>query len=59
MNIYGIYNIKKNEECMRVGTLKEMAKFLDLTTREIGRALKNNNLIREKYKMCYLFNEEE
>lgn len=58
MKIYGIYDTKKKEECLRVGEMEEIAKFLDLTAKEIGRALRNNNLIREKYKMCYLFNEE-
>ncbi len=58
MKIYGIYNIKEKEQCLRVGSMEEIAIFLDLTAKEIGRALRNNNLIREKYKMCYLFNEE-
>lgn len=58
MKIYGIYDMKKKEECIRVGTMKEVSIYLDLTAKEIGRALRNNNLIREKYKMCYLFNEE-
>lgn len=57
MKIYGIYNIKDNEQCMRVGTLQEIIKFLDLTVREVGRAIKNNNLIRNQYKLCYLFKE--
>lgn len=57
MKIYGIYNIKENEQCMRIGTLEEIIKFLNLTVRELGRALKNNNLVRNKYKICYLFKE--
>ena len=57
MKIYGIYNIKEKEQCLRVGPMEEIAIFLDLTAKEIGRALRNNNLIREKYKMCYLFEE--
>ena len=59
MKIYGIYNIKDNEQCIRVGTLQEIIKFLDLTVREVGRAIKNNNLIRNQYKLCYLFEEQE
>lgn len=58
MNIYGIYDIKENEQCLRVGTLSEITKFLDLKPKEIGRALKSNNLVRLKYKICYLFAEE-
>lgn len=57
MKIYGIYDTKNNEQCLRVGTLKEVVRFLDLTAREIGRAIKSNNLIRDQYKLCYLFNE--
>lgn len=57
MKIYGIYNLKENERCERVGTLEEIIKFLDLTSREIGRALRKNNLIRKQYKLCYLYKE--
>lgn len=57
MNIYGIYNVKENERCMRVGTLEEIVKFLDLTARELRRALNKNNLVRNTYKVCYLYTE--
>ena len=57
MKIYGIYSIKEKEQCLRVGTLEEIIKFLDLTARELSRALKNNNLIRSKYEICYLYKE--
>lgn len=57
MKIYGIYDTKNSEQCLRVGTLKEVVRFLDLTAKEIGRAIKSNNLIRNQYKLCYLFNE--
>ena len=40
MNIYGIYDIKQNEQCLRVGTLQEIIKFSNLSVREIGLALK-------------------
>lgn len=57
MSIYGIYDVKDNERCMRVGTLKEVVDFLELTSRELSRALKNNNLVRSKYEICYLYDE--
>lgn len=57
MNIYGIYDIKNNEQCLRVGTMQEVIKFLDLTAREMGRAIKKNSLVRGKYRLCYLFKE--
>lgn len=57
MKIYGIYNIKEKEQCLRVGTLQEIIKFLDLSARELSRALKKNNLVRNKYEICYLYKE--
>ena len=59
MNIYGIYNIKEEEQCMRVGTLGEIIKFLDLTPRELGLALRKDSTIRNTYKIYFLFKEEE
>ena len=58
MNIYGRYNEKESEQCVRVGTLPEIVKFLNLTVREVGRALNKNNLVRHKYKIYYLFKED-
>ena len=58
MNIYVIYNEKESEQCVRVGTLPEIVKFLNLTVREVGRALNKNNLVRHKYKIYYLFKED-
>ncbi|MEI3436435.1 MAG: hypothetical protein V8S10_09095 [Clostridia bacterium] len=40
MNIYGIYDTKNNEQCMRVGTLQEIVRFLNLTAREAGKGIK-------------------
>ncbi len=57
MKIYGIYDTKNSEQCMRIGTLQEVVRFLNLTARESGRAIKSNNLIRDQYKLCYLFSE--
>ncbi len=57
MKIYGIYNIKEKEQCVRVGTLKEIIKFLDLTAIELGLALRRNSIIRSKYEICYLYKE--
>ena len=57
MKIYGIYDIKQKEQCLRVGTLQEIINFLNLSVRETGRALRNKNLIRNRYEVCYLFKE--
>lgn len=59
MKIYGICNIKEEEQCMRIGTLEEIIKFLDLTPRELGRALRKDSTVRNTYKIYFLFVEEE
>lgn len=59
MKIYGIYNIKEEEQCMRIGTLEEIIKFLDLTPRELGLALRKDSTVRNRYKIYFLFVEEE
>lgn len=53
MKIYGIYNIKEEKQCMRIGTLEEIIKFLDLTPRELGRALRKDSTVRNKYKIYF------
>ena len=58
MNIYGIYDTENNEQCMRVGTLQEIVKFLNLTAREMSIAVKKNRTIRQHYKIYYFFKEE-
>ena len=58
MNIYGIYNVKYYEQCVRVGTLQEIVKFLNLTARQIELALTKNRTIMHKYKIYFLFREE-
>jgi len=57
MKIYEIYNVKENERCMRVGTLEEIITFLDLTVREVNKALNKHKLIRNQYEICYLYKE--
>ena len=58
MNIYGIYDIKEKEQCVRVGTLVEIVKFLNLTVRQIDRALKAESTVKSKYKIYFLFKED-
>jgi len=57
MKIYGIYNIKENEQCMRVGTLEEIKKFLNLSARDLALGLIRNATLRNKYQICYLYKE--
>ena len=56
MKIYGIYDITNKEQCVRIGTLEELIKFLDIpsTVKSAKRALQGNN---SKYKLVYLFEE--
>lgn len=58
MNIYGVYDLKDKEQCVIVGTLIEIIKFLNVTTRSIDRAINKHNLIKQRYEVCYLFKEE-
>lgn len=57
MKIYGIYNIKEKEQCEIAGTMWEVTKYLGLTPRLIGKALKRKVIIQGKYEVCYLFKE--
>lgn len=56
MKIYGIYDTKNNEQCVRVGTLGEIIKFLNITSREVTRMLKGCKL-RNRYEVMYLYTE--
>lgn len=58
MNIYGVYDLKDKEQCVIVGTLIEIIKFLNTTARSIDRAIKKHDLIEKRYEVCYLFKEE-
>lgn len=56
MKIYGVYDIKDNEQCIRVGTLPEIINFFSITARETTRMLKKCRL-RGKYEVVYLYTE--
>ena len=56
MKIYGIYDTKNKEQCVRVGTLAEIIKFLNITAREFGRAI-NGTLLRNRYELKFLYIE--
>ena len=57
MKIYGIYNIKEKEQCMRVGTLKEIKEFLNISPRRLELALRKKAKIKNQYQICYLYKE--
>ena len=57
MKIYGIYDEKNNEQCIRVGGIVEIIKFLNISARRFDRVLKKNEYIDKRYKLYYLFEE--
>lgn len=56
MKIYGIYDITDNEQCVKIGTLEEIAKFFKLSARSINKALRSGQILN-KYELVYLFQE--
>lgn len=57
MKIYGIYDTKNNEQCVRIGTLQEIMEYFEmpLPIKSIRRVLK---YIGSRYDLVYLFEEE-
>lgn len=55
MKIYGIYDLKNSEQCIRIGTLGEIIKFLNITARETSRMFTNR--LRGRYEVVYLYTE--
>lgn len=57
MKIYGIYDTKNNEQCVRVGTLQEIMKYFGIPVpiKSLERALR---CIGSRYDLVYLFEEE-
>lgn len=56
MKIYGIYDLKDKEQCIRVGTLEEIAKFFKLSARSLNKALRIG-MLWNRYDIVYLFQE--
>lgn len=59
MKIYGLYDEKDKEQCVRVGNAIEVVKFLSITARKFDRAIKKNEIIQNRYRLYYLFEESE
>ncbi len=57
MKIYGIYDITNKEQCVRVGTLQEIIRFLNISARALSRALKGDK-INSRYNLVYLYTEK-
>lgn len=51
--------MRNKEQCVRIGTLGEIVKFLNITARSFDRVLKKNEKINGRYELHYLFEESE
>ena len=59
MNIYRIYDIKDNEQCVRVGTVDEIVKFLGISARHFDSVIKKHSLVDRRYQIYFLYIESE
>lgn len=58
MMIYGAYEDDEFEQCRYIGTVKELAKELNVTENAIRRAVSINKKIHRKYKIIKLYKEK-
>ncbi len=58
MNIYGVYDTKRKEQCVRIGTLQEIIKFFNMSARLVQTAIKAHRKIEGRYELVYLFKED-
>ena len=59
MSIYGVYDIKDKEQCIRVGTIVEIVKFLGISARCFDSAIKRHSLVDRRYQIYFLYIESE
>ena len=59
MSIYGVYDIKDKEQCIRVGTIVEIVKFLGISARRFDSAIKRHSLVDKRYQIYFLYIESE
>jgi hypothetical protein len=57
MDIYGIYDKKDKEQCIFVGTLKEIKNFLGCSIRTFNNYLKYGG--NDRYSLVYVYKEGE
>lgn len=53
MKIYGVYDVKEKEQCVKIGTLAEIQKFFDFSTKQLNQILKK----LKRFEILYLFSE--
>lgn len=56
MSIYGIYDKNNKEQCLRVGTVDEIARFFELTARGLGVVIRQG-IYKKRYEVIYLYEE--
>lgn len=57
MKIYGIYDLKNKEQCLRIGDIREITEFLNVTARGIGRTIQNG-VYKNRYEVLCVYEEE-
>lgn len=57
-NIYGIYDLANKEQCVTVGTIDEISKFLKLPIRAFNKCMREGKYT-ERFEIVYLYNEEQ
>lgn len=57
MEIYGIYENNKREQCITVGTLIEIKRFLNVGVRSLNNILRTGEY-GKIYKIKYLYTEK-
>lgn len=58
MRIYGIYEDNEYEECVFVGTAKEVARYLNCSTYTLRSGISHKYKMQHKYVVMSLYNEE-
>lgn len=58
MKIYGIYDLKDKEQCLKVGDVKEIVEFLNVSARKFDRLIKSG-LYQHRYEVLCVYEEKE
>ena len=57
MKIYGIYDTKNHEQCIRIGTLQEIIRFLNISARCINKTINKHCKLLGRYELVFLYTE--
>ena len=56
--IYGVYDTRNDNECIFIGTRKEVADYFGRTSQSISQVISNHNLIKFRYKVKFVYYEK-